>query len=327
MHLDKGFEDLDAGMSATSKPAGGDSTQNSDKQASQTGSSGADPSSTVDASSEKQDNHLAVYGDGKKAPDAPMIEYLKMKKKYKREDPWMESEVRASISCLQYYAGRAFSKAVTDSGLSNALVVNKRRGKVFERSSVCEFGNHLLRVPGIETRAACYVRLVHPVIGAMEVYSLHLDHMWETYRRQQFDLLRDQLSDTATHGNLPHILMGDFNAITKSDYEPDYEQEMITDVREKGRWEGPTYTLTEHIASLGYVDFWRRVNATVKDHDVTTCAYHTRIDYMFLSPGLADLVDWEHPNTYAHILNGVFHSDHFPVLANIQFKPKGNTVI
>lgn len=324
LHLENGLSEKDTSDAVSLVSPESDKSSAEEAQSSHSDAKVIGENSSAKPQMPPQTEQDSAYGDGKKIPDAPMIQYRKLKKKYKREDPLTESEVRERISRIQYYVGSTGNKGYTDFGLANALVVNKRRGKVFERSSVFEFGNLLLRVPGVETRAACFVRLVHPIVGAMEVYSLHLDHMWEQNRQRQFDILMENVAK-ASQSKLPHVLMGDFNAITKSDYTPDYEDEMITTVRANGRWEAPTYTLTQHIAKLGYVDFWRKVNPTVMDHDVTTCAYHTRIDYLFLSPDLAELVDWTHTNTYAHILDGVFHSDHFPVIANMQFKSKSAT--
>jgi endonuclease/exonuclease/phosphatase family metal-dependent hydrolase len=279
-----------------------------------------------------------------------MIEYKKVIKKYRDEGLLTERDL-GTLQRVRFFAGNAFSKSILDSGLSNALIVNTRAGKVFSKSHTFEFKNQLLRVPGIETRGACHVRLVHPTVGAMEIYSLHLDHMWEKNRHKQIDLLMQQIWSTSAletankhlieSGSsspaislhtpsgpdvetLPHIIMGDFNAITKSDYTEDFEEEHITKVREAGRWEPPTYSLMEKMKALGYVDLWRRTHPddTDRDHEVTTCAYNTRIDYIFLSPALASMVDWTHENTYSHILNGVHHSDHFPVLGNLQFLKK-----
>jgi endonuclease/exonuclease/phosphatase family metal-dependent hydrolase len=313
--LDTKFGELDNGKGAPKEAS------SSASSAPQSGETTTESKSGESASKSEDRPVFSGISDGNKIPDAPMLDYERIQQKYRRTDPITEREAQDSISRLMYYAGKAFSKAFLDSGLSNALVVNKRRGKVFERSSVFEFKNQLLRAQGVETRGACHVRVVHPLVGAMEIYSLHLDHMWERNRRVQLDQLMEAISSPSSD-SLPHIIMGDFNAITQSDYTPDYEDEMITTVRSNGRWEEPTYTLTAHMASLGYIDFWRRCNPNVLDADVTTCAYHTRIDYIWISKDLEKLIDWTHDNTYCHILNGVFHSDHFPVLANIQFKPK-----
>lgn len=247
------------------------------------------------------------------------MEYADLKRKWKREDPLLEVEVvKATASNLRYFAGGA-QPMKKPTYLANSLVLNKRQGKVFEKTGAhCSFDNFVMKVPGVEHRAAARLQVVHPTVGPMEIYSLHLDHVWEKHRRAQFDLLYAQRLSRPDSPH--HIIMGDFNAITKSDYTPDYEEENIRVVRHNGNWEAPTYTLLDYLKSLGYVDFWRKVNPDIQDDDVTTCAYNTRIDYIFISPSLAPLIDWEHTNTYSHILSGVTHSDHFPVLANIQFK-------
>lgn len=321
LSVDAKFGLLDEGAKSSS----GNVSTPSNEHSSETNSSDESNSEiSTKLNSEVEELDLSVYGDGKTIPDAPMIDYERMKKRYMRQDPLTQLEVSEAVTRIKYYAGQTLSDHYSP-GLANGLIVNKRKGKVFERSKFFEFKNQHLKVRGIETRAACHVQVIHPTVGAMAIYSLHLDHMWEKNRIAQLNQLFETISASSTP--LPHIIMGDFNAITKSDYTPEYEDEMITKVRENGRWEPPTYTLTQLIADHGYVDFWRRTNPAEFDSDVSTCAYHTRIDYIFLSKDLAELVDFEHTNTYCHILNGVFHSDHFPVLANIQFKQKAPTAI
>lgn len=317
--MNKRFADLDAGAVVGPKKR-------------QENSSTADRSSTEGVEGEKDgksdDNKesdaegtFKLILDKKGLPDIERMEYEYIRNKWKRSDPLTEAEVKEmTASHIRYFAGGAQQMAKGMS-LSNALVVNRRRGRAFEGSSVVEFNNLIMKVPGVEPRAACCVQLVHPVVGPMQIYSLHLDHVWEKNRQRQFEALLEQRLNAT--GSLPHIIMGDFNAITETDYSTWYEKKMIRDVRENGKWEPPTYTLMQYIKSLGYIDLWRHLNPEIKDSDVTTCAYNTRIDYIFVSPSLAAFIDWEHEKTYSHILNGVTHSDHYPVMANIQFKTPG----
>lgn len=316
--LEKKMQDIDDGIYPEKQQAAGSSGSDATDASSGQAQSSEPADSASDSSGIDIEELKTYYGDGKSIPDAPMIDYQKIKRRYHREDPLTEEDL-ADVSRIKYYAGKAHrSKYYHDSALSNALIVNKRKGKVFAANLVCEFKNQFLELPGVETRAACSVTLVHPLIGAMQIYSLHLDHVKEPRRIGQFEQLVATLRLPETSPF--HIIMGDFNAITQSDYSEEYESEQITKVRREGQWEPPQYDLTEMIKALGYVDFWRRCNPDVKDQEVTTCAYNTRIDYIFISPKLAERIDWESENTYCHILNGVFHSDHFPVLANIQFK-------
>lgn len=285
-------------------------TQESDSADNENGSTDA-------PAAESSGIEIILGADG--LPDLDMMDYADLRKKWKREDPLTEAEVDSiTAPNLSFFAGGA-QPMKKPTYLANALVVNRRRGKVFERAGKnCTFDNFLMKLPGVEHRGAARLKIVHPLVGQLEIHSLHLDHVWEKNRHGQFDLLYEK--HLSLENAPPHIIMGDFNAITKTDYTPDYEEEYIRSVREKGNWEVPTYTLLKKLESYGYVDYWRRVNPTIQDHDVTTCAYNTRIDYIFISPKLVPFIDWEHPNSYSHILSGVNHSDHFPVLANIQFK-------
>lgn len=316
--LSHNLSELDAGKPSKhsqKKESATKTTQNGET----TEKSAGEENNSNGASSSESGGVKVIFGsDG--MPDLEMMEYEDMKKKWKREDPLLETDVEELTAAnLRYFSGGA-QPMKKPTYLANSLVVNRRKGKVFEKSALnCKFDNFVMKLPGVEPRGAARVQLLHPIVGILDIYTLHLDHVWEKNRRGQFDLLcaARGLSSPDAH---PHILMGDFNAITKTDYTPEYEEEAIRLVRQNGNWEVPTYTLLQHLESLGYVDFWRKVNPTIFDEDVTTCAYHTRIDYIFVSSKLAEMIDWEHPNTYSHILSGVRHSDHFPVLANIQFK-------
>ena len=65
----------------------------------------------------------------------------------------------------------------------------------------------------------------------------------------------------------PSILLGDFNALTKSDYN-DKEWNKIYNIRSKGNWELPVHILTDKLKLI-----W---NDTGKNNYYKTCRYNTR---------------------------------------------------
>jgi exonuclease III len=67
---------------------------------------------------------------------------------------------------------------------------------------------------------------------------------------------------------------------------------------------------------LHYVDAFDRIRPNVKDSEKSTCRYGTRIDYVWLSPSLAEKVDWARSSVT--LLGGKI-SDHRAV--TIKFHP------
>lgn len=205
--------------------------------------------------------------------------------------------------------------------IGNALVVNTSeiQKSLFSKNTLFEFENYILRYDYYESRAACCVRLIHPQIGVMKVFSLHLDHVLEPTRIAQLNKLKPILDQE----NVPHVIMGDFNALTKQDYTTEYEAE-VRAVRESGNWELPHYDVTALMVEWGYIDLWAKINPTIKDQDVKTCEYSTRIDYIWVSKSMDEKIDYE--KTTCRILDEVHFSDHFPVLASIVFKDDVNPI-
>lgn len=136
-----------------------------------------------------------------------------------------------------------------------------------------------------------------------------------------------QLEDLFRRG-FKQIWAGDFNALTKEDYDTDRWNHIAT-VRETNSWESPRTELTnkvslcqvpllllplpigafpfEQVKSRGFRDCWSLFG---QPDPIKTCRFDTRIDYIFAS----DAVLAEHP------LFGVKHidddaSDHNMVIA------------
>ena len=106
----------------------------------------------------------------------------------------------------------------------------------------------------------------------------HLDHINEDDRLQQikeFNPFKQNID----------ILMGDMNALTREDYSDDYYRDIVVGEREKSYWEKPRFDLTQLIThEWNYHDAFKQINPTLKDKQVTTCRFGTRIDYIYVHP-------------------------------------------
>lgn len=88
----------------------------------------------------------------------------------------------------------------------------------------------------------------------------------------------------------PSILLGDFNALTRNDY--DYSKwSNIYNIREKGKWELPVHILTDSLNML-----W---DDSGKDNYSETCRYNTRIDYIYTKE--INKINYEVVKTMPHI--------------------------
>ena len=81
---------------------------------------------------------------------------------------------------------------------------------------------------------------------ALQFINLHLDHRKETTRLDEIEsLLRQEAFSITDDGqpNLPHVWLGDFNSLTRSDYS-DKEWRNISETRSLNSWEPPKSDLT-----------------------------------------------------------------------------------
>ncbi|CAF1513156.1 unnamed protein product [Adineta ricciae] len=115
----------------------------------------------------------------------------------------------------------------------------------------------------------------HPFVQNRSFAVTHLDHVNEDARLAQMKYFRPDVD----------ILIGDMNALTEDDYTESYYRRIVAGKREESQWEKPRFDLTKLITqSWGYQDAFRFANPKLKDEDVVTCAYGTRIDYIYLRP-------------------------------------------
>lgn len=128
------------------------------------------------------------------------------------------------------------------------------------------------------------------------IYVTHLNHMSEQKRLVEWHNLLKHVNQNETH-----YILGDFNALTKSDYTKE-ELIEIYNIRKNNQWELPTYDLMNEITKL-YHDC---ITNTFK----ITSRFNTRIDYIFTNrPNTVD-------NCYIYRLNENV-IDHNPVICDI----------
>ena len=126
------------------------------------------------------------------------------------------------------------------------------------------------------------------------VFNTHLDHIGQTARKEGMQLILDKIK-TVNSGNLPVLIMGDFNV------EPDSEvvakiKTQLSDSREKAAIVfGPEGTF----------------NAFKYDEPVTK-----RIDYIMIS----ETINVEKYATLSSAIDFKFPSDHFPVFVRLLLK-------
>lgn len=83
---------------------------------------------------------------------------------------------------------------------------------------------------------------------------------------------------------LPCVLLGDLNALTRNDYSDD-QWARVARVREKSHWEAPVSNLTDTLRDNGMVDCWDCARSA-PPLPLSTCRYDTRIDYIFLDKAM-----------------------------------------
>lgn len=92
------------------------------------------------------------------------------------------------------------------------------------------------------------------------------------------------------------------NALTRNDYYNDYYREHVVGMRESFQREKPRFDLTKLITDeWHYQDIFKLKNPHLKDEQVATCRYGTRIDYIYVRsrdneqwfPGRCSIIDTE----------------------------------
>ena len=174
--------------------------------------------------------------------------------------------------------------------------------------------SHLLSpVPGKHQRGLLEGRVLLPDNGTLTVYVTHLDHTDEDARLQQLRALR---SWTTRDRNRPHVVMGDFNAVSSWDLQARPDVAAALREHPKGQnlvpEDGPS--VVSQMEKAGYVDTFRQFGRPGA-RSLIPPDTAIRIDYIFVSQPMADAVQnciiWEEPS-------GEEASDHRAVVADVQ---------
>ncbi|CAF0862317.1 unnamed protein product [Adineta steineri] len=148
----------------------------------------------------------------------------------------------------------------------------------------------------------------HPFIQDRLFAVTHLDHLNEDDRLTQIKHFRP-------HDSNIDILIGDMNALTREDYSDKYYENIVAGKRKRSGWETPRFDLTKFITDeWKYEDAFKLMNPQLKDEEVVTCAYGTRIDYIYLRPREND--SWK--LTKCSIINAQPATDHNAVFAEFE---------
>lgn len=110
------------------------------------------------------------------------------------------------------------------------------------------------------------------------VHNIHLDNVCEDTRLLQLNTALSNIDSTK-----PHLIMGDFNSLDKSDYTEERWNEIISS-RQSNFWEEPMSKVTDKMKVLGYKDTWNL--AKQRNGSISTCWTNTRVDYVYLSQSL-----------------------------------------
>lgn len=178
---------------------------------------------------------------------------------------------------------------------------------------IASAAHHLTPVPEKEQRGLLEGRVLLPGGDTFTVYVTHLDHTDEDARLVQLRALR---SWTVRDRNRPHVVMGDFNAVSPPDFAG--RRAELEELVANHPPSGPLLTdegmrVIPQMEKAGYVDAMRALDANAPGTFIPA-AVPLRIDYIFLSQPLAPALVagqvWqEEPGEEA--------SDHRPVVVDI----------
>jgi len=218
------------------------------------------------------------------------------------EDSGGSKEVAVQLDMTPY-------STISECNLGNSIFTNS--------NWVQDYWTTSLSYIDFEPRTFLRINFRKPEIPPMAVFLTHLEHTSEPMRLYQLNYG----FETIINGEENQIILGDFNALTKSDYTEEYLGE-ITNTRYRSRWELPVFDVTNFMLEKQYVDFYQKINKMkefpAEDYYVGTCRYNTRIDYIWISKDLSELIDWE--NSSCEIDRKCNLSDHYPIIARIVFK-------
>jgi endonuclease/exonuclease/phosphatase family metal-dependent hydrolase len=175
--------------------------------------------------------------------------------------------------------------------------------------------SHLLTpVAGHEQRGLLEARIDLPGHSPFTVYVTHLDHKVEAVRLTQLTALR---AWTVRDRNRPHVVMGDFNAVSPWDFPEKGAawQRLATHAKSahmlNAAGGGPR--VVAQMEKAGYVDAYRQFGTPGAQSYWPATDPPVRIDYIFVSAPLAPAL---RGSEIWHEAPGAEASDHRPVYAD-----------
>ena len=184
--------------------------------------------------------------------------------------------------------------------------------------------------PG-EGRYSCCSALWPDSDQPFQVMVIHLDHRKETTRMKELQTIVQDFQKQNLQ--LPDIIMGDFNALTRSDYSSQ-EWDEIMKVRILGNWELPMTDVTAAMTCIirkgkaatkifpstkaGYADAYQ--SAPRREGPKSTCRFGTRIDYVYYNRQALSAHQWIIEACEQYRCGGI--SDHNLVVATFGRYPK-----
>ncbi len=112
----------------------------------------------------------------------------------------------------------------------------------------------------------------------LHIICLHLDYQYEGVRLREIkDIMSGELNDIISR---PCVMLGDFNSLTQDDYSMEKWKD-ITRVRQNNHWELPKTQVTSLIVNQHFYDSKDIAEDILGP--VTSCRFHTRIDYVYVN--------------------------------------------
>ncbi len=171
-------------------------------------------------------------------------------------------------------------------------------------------------VAGKEERGLLEGRISLPGDAPLTVYVTHLDHSSEAARLAQLRTLRTW---TSRDRKRPHMVMGDFNAISRWDWDESGLEYLASQAENRGGnlVDGDGPQVVSQMEKAGYVDLYPQFGEPGQRSFLSASDKNLRIDYLFASRSLVPLVTacgiWpEGPGEQA--------SDHSPVWADLSLE-------
>ena len=143
----------------------------------------------------------------------------------------------------------AFAPALSSDASSNGIPYGNA---LLSRWQILAYAVHILSsTAGAERRCLLEARVAVPTGLTLGVYVIHLDHRSEQVRLAQWAAASAWLARDRAR---PHLLIGDFNALSTSDYVDPASGAALAARNLSNGWDPPEFAVTEHVLKAGYVD-------------------------------------------------------------------------